>query len=290
MTEAQGSVQRATSPPLGPTEIQAYCTAGFLVVPATELSELRQEATAICCSDRGAVNGVTPAPPDATDMEVPRQYLCLHFPHKISEIMARYLGRSVITGTLQQRIGPNVKCMQSMLFVKASGKPGQAWHQDEFFIPTRDCSLHTAWITLDDAAQENGCLWVIPGSHKDRLIWSQRDHNDPRFDCTGVKVTAGSTVLFNGHLLHRSFPNRAAPGRRWARVNHYMSAESLLPWFPLQDGVHQGINDFRDIVRIASRDLYAWMGRSDAPQGATQRRRGLCQGRSGAEAQQKDVT
>jgi hypothetical protein len=37
-------------------------------------------------------------------------------------------------------IGPNVKMMQSMLFIKAEGKPGQAWHQDEMHIPTRDRS------------------------------------------------------------------------------------------------------------------------------------------------------
>ncbi len=35
-------------------------------------------------------------------------------------------------------IGPDVKCMQSMLFIKASGKPGQAWHQDE-------CAFYSSW-------------------------------------------------------------------------------------------------------------------------------------------------
>ena len=63
-------------------------------------------------------------------------------------------------------IGPNVKAMQSMLFIKAEGKPGQAWHQDEYYIPTRDRSLTAAWIALDDATVENGCLWVLPGSHR----------------------------------------------------------------------------------------------------------------------------
>jgi ectoine hydroxylase-related dioxygenase (phytanoyl-CoA dioxygenase family) len=48
-------------------------------------------------------------------------------------------------------IGPNVKMMQSMLFIKASGQPGQAWHQDEAHIPTRDRSLTAAWLALDDA-------------------------------------------------------------------------------------------------------------------------------------------
>jgi hypothetical protein len=49
---------------------------------------------------------------------------------------------------LTQLIGPDVKAVQSMLFVKAGGKPGQAWHQDEYFIPTRDRSLTAAWTTI----------------------------------------------------------------------------------------------------------------------------------------------
>ncbi len=85
---------------------------------------------------------------------------------------------------------------------------------------------------MDDANQENGCLWVIPGSHQDRLIWPQREHDDRRFDCTGeafqfpyadsdaipVEVTAGSIVFFNGYLLHRSFPTapKAGTGGYWS--------------------------------------------------------------------------
>ncbi len=281
MSEALVPSLAAAGARIGAPEVRAYHRAGFLVVPdamtAAELSELRQETTAICRGDRGAVDGVEPAPPDAADAEVLRQYLCIHFPHKISETMAGYLRHPVIADTLQRLVGPNVKCMQSMLFVKASGKPGQAWHQDEFFIPTRDCSLTAAWIALDDATQENGCLWVIPGSHQDRLIWPQREHDDRRFDCTGeafrfpysdadsipVEVAAGSIVFFHGYLLHRSFPNRAAAGYRRVLVNHYMSAESLLPWFLPPEGVHQGVNDFRDIVMIAGRDPYAWKGLED---------------------------
>jgi hypothetical protein len=166
--------------------------------------------------------------------------------------------------------------MQSMLFIKASGKPGQAWHQDEFFIPTRDRSLAGAWIAMDDATVENGCLWVIPGSHRHGVIWPQHKHNDRRFDCTGeaefpytnddavpVEVKRGSIVFFNGYLLHRSLPNYAPGGFRRSLVNHYMSAESLLPWFwtGLEGSVATA--DYRDIVLVAGRDPYAYKGTED---------------------------
>ena len=162
--------------------------------------------------------------------------------------------------------------MQSMLFIKATGKPGQAWHQDEYFIPTRDRTLTGAWIALDDATIENGCLWIVPGSHKRGMLWPQHDHDDPRFDCAGetygfpytdedsipVEVKAGSLVFFNGYLLHRSFPNRAQSGYRRVLVNHYMSAESLLPWRGPKEGQHMATADYRDIVMIAGEDPYPW--------------------------------
>jgi ectoine hydroxylase-related dioxygenase (phytanoyl-CoA dioxygenase family) len=47
-------------------------------------------------------------------------------------------------------------------------------HQDEYYIPTRDRSLCASWIALDDATIDNGCLWVIPGSHRQGVIWPMK--------------------------------------------------------------------------------------------------------------------
>jgi ectoine hydroxylase-related dioxygenase (phytanoyl-CoA dioxygenase family) len=229
---AQGGPQVRAPVELTAQQVSAFHEDGFLIVkdaltPA-EVEILRAETTTICRGNRGEIRGIMPSETDETDEAVLRRYLCIHFPHKISETMHHFLAHPVIVEALTKVIGPNVKCMQSMLFIKASGKPGQAWHQDEFFIPTRDRSLTGGWMALDDATVENGCLWVIPGSHRHGIIWPQRSHDDRRFDCTGeafqfpytdddavpVEVSAGSIVFFNGYLLHRSLPNRATGGYR----------------------------------------------------------------------------
>lgn len=197
-----------------------------------QIEELKHDAAQICRGEHGSFRGLLPAEPGETDDDVLRRYLCIHFPHKMSAVMARTINHPATVDVLTSIIGPNVKCMQSMLFVKASGKPGQAWHQDEFYIPTRDRSLTGGWIAMDDATTENGCLWVIPGSHKHGILWPQHEHNDTRFDCSGeaaqfpytdddavpVEVKAGSVVFFNGYLLHRSLPNRTSPATagRWS--------------------------------------------------------------------------
>ncbi|MCB9435088.1 MAG: phytanoyl-CoA dioxygenase family protein [Ardenticatenaceae bacterium] len=256
-----------------------YHEQGYLVVENAltpdELAEMRRETTAVCAGERGTdIRNYEPPPLGATEQEILQRYLCIHFPHKLSAVMHKYLAHPTIVDVATQVIGPNVKCMQSMLFIKAAGKPGQAWHQDEEFIPTRDRTLLGGWIALDDANITNGGLWVIPGSHKHGIIWPQQVQNDPRFDCTvetwgfpykdedaiPVEVKAGAIVFFNGYLLHRSLPNFAQSGYRRVLVNHYMSAESLLPWHKPKDGEWMAIADYRDIVMIAGVDPYGWKG------------------------------
>ena len=73
-----------------------------------------------------------------------------------------------------------------------------------------------------------------------------------------MEVKVGSLVFFNGYLLHRSFPNGAQSGYRRVLVNHYMSAESLLPWRGPKEGQHMAIADYRDILMIAGADPYGW--------------------------------
>ena len=265
--------------PLPAEALTFYRENGYLVVEdclsAAEIAELRDETTQVCRGNRGAYGGIVEAAPGDTDDEILRRYLCIHFPHKVSEAMKRYVAHPAYVDILTRLICPNVKCMQSMLFMKASGKPGQAWHQDEYYIPTRDTSLTGGWVAMDDATIENGCLWVLPGSHRRKVIYPQKANTeDRRFDCAGiaykfpyqdddsvpVEVKAGSIVFFNGYLLHRSLPNQAKSGYRRVLVNHYMSAESLLPWSLPAENESMATADARDIIMIAGEDPYAWKG------------------------------
>jgi phytanoyl-CoA hydroxylase len=263
--------------PLDESAARFYRDNGFLVLdrvltPA-ETDAICRDATRLCRNEGGRVEGIEPASPEAGDEEVMRKTLCIHFPHKLSPVMHDALSHPAIVQALTATIGPNVKCMQSMLFFKAAGKPGQAWHQDEDYIPTRDRSLLGAWIALDDATIENGCLWIIPGSHRPGILWKQEWHGDRSFDCAWesrgfpyssadevpVEVKRGSVVFFNGYTLHRSLPNRAKTGYRRALVNHYMSAESFLPW-KFAENTSMAMQDYRDIVLVAGEDPYAWKG------------------------------
>jgi chlorinating enzyme len=256
--------------------VDDYRSLGFAVLRGAlsepEVSELNAEAVDLARQVAGgpATEGLAGAGRGDDALQAVH---CIHHPHKASPVMRAAMAHPSLVDALTAVIGPNVKAMQSMYFVKAMGKPGQAWHQDEHFIPTRDRSLTAAWIALDDATTENGCLWVLPGSHRRGVLYPDRKVDDVRFDCNTeaygypyaegdavpVEVPAGAALIFNGYLLHRSLPNTGRHGFRRALVNHYMSAESLLPWKEAE-GEHFGELDFRDVVLVAGEDPYAYKG------------------------------
>lgn len=267
--------------PLSNAQADAFVRDGYAILhdalSLEEVDELLADAVAIA---RGTYpcDQIQPIDAGVSDAAALQEILCIHQPHYVSPVIERYVRHATICGALSQVVGRHlahwdgrVKCMQSMLFVKGPGSTGQAWHQDEIFIPTRDRSLCGAWIALDDATVANGCLWVLPGSHRAGYLYPQRPHNEPtQFDFAPesygfdgaqevpVEVAAGSVVLFNGYLLHRSKPN-TTDGYRRALVNHYMNAWSLLPW-EIRDGASPANADVRAITPVAGPDPYAWKG------------------------------
>lgn len=269
------------TPAAATTYADDYVEQGYIVVPglldAAECGEIIEDAARFARGEYPLQGAPADLAADASDDEALRKILAIHFPHLVSDVAMRALKHPGICDVLGEIVGAHiphwdgsVKAMQSMLFVKPPGFPGQAWHQDERFIPTRDRSLIGVWIALDDATDENGCLRVIPGSQQPGLIYRFKAHGRPdEFDPTDeaygfddstevlVEVAAGSVIFFNGYLLHRSRKNRSDRYRR-ALVNHYCSGSTLLPW--LKSDEPTATADYRAVVPVVGDDPYAWKG------------------------------
>jgi phytanoyl-CoA hydroxylase len=269
------------SAPIGHEQIEFFVDQGYLVVPGlvgeAELAELSSDLVALA-RGRYECSELPPVPDDLDERSILENILCIHQPHYVSPVIRRYVAHAGIAAVLSKITAAHlphwdgaVKCMQSMYFAKAPGKPGQAWHQDEMYIPTRDRSLIGAWIAIDDATIENGCLWVMPGSHRNGYIYPNRppedlEEYDGSSQCFGfdeeqavpVEVPRGSVVFFNGYLLHKSLRNRSASSFRRVLVNHYMNAWSFLPWQQTKDGQSIAQADSRNILMISGKDPYEW--------------------------------
>uniref|UniRef100_A0A0B7BI84 Fe2OG dioxygenase domain-containing protein n=1 Tax=Arion vulgaris TaxID=1028688 RepID=A0A0B7BI84_9EUPU len=105
-------------------------------------------------------------------------------------------------------------------------------HQDSTFLNTTPKKLVGFWIPLEDASKDNGCLWFIPGSHKngvdnDRYMircpqeGSSSDgitftnspikYDDSHF--VAAEMSAGSLALIHGEVVHKSEPNHSLRSR-----------------------------------------------------------------------------
>lgn len=147
------------------------------------------------------------------------------------EVMAVCTRRELLD-RVEDVLGPNVVLWRTRLFVKNPSEPRYPFHQDGAFWrlentatspPTDGSHLGlSAWIALDDVDRENGCVEVIPGSHK--RLWAHspdpwlygKGIADERLDSENTEpmlMRAGQCFLFHYLAIHRSGVNRSGRAR-----------------------------------------------------------------------------
>ena len=110
------------------------------------------------------------------------------------------------------------------------------WHQDmAYFDYPAGATIVGAWIALDDALPENGCMMVIPAAHREGplLHWNRRDWqicdaDVPVGRSVAVPLAPGGCLLFHCLLPHGTPPSQSRK-RRWALQFHYCPA-SVQPY------------------------------------------------------------
>jgi hypothetical protein len=129
----------------------------------------------------------------------------------------------------EQVIGPDIALWNMSFFAKPAlnGKK-TPYHQDGEYWPIRPLATCTVWIAVDDATPENGCLKLIPGSHKERTLMAHEQRNDPaltlqqellphEFDESAAEnlvLEAGQMSLHDVYLAHGSEINTSDKPRR----------------------------------------------------------------------------
>jgi phytanoyl-CoA hydroxylase len=145
-----------------------------------------------------------------------------------------------IVDVVENLLGPDIQLHHTKLNLKPPSKDARfEWHQDYPFFPHTNFDLLAVMIMLDDSTEENGCLKIIPGSHK----WGPRNHlfaSDGAFSSQledrsvledssrwkTVPVPAGGMELHHCNMLHSSGPNRGSQPRS-AIVIQYRAADNV---------------------------------------------------------------
>lgn len=129
-----------------------------------------------------------------------------------------------IVQRVQGILGPHLLLWACTMWLKAPGGKEVPWHQDRNYWPVEPIINVTAWIAVDPVTRSNGCLEVIPGSHRTVVPhvaappgkWFSEEadprHVDPA-RARRILLEPGQFVLFNDRLLHHSAANRSAQRR-----------------------------------------------------------------------------
>jgi non-haem Fe2+, alpha-ketoglutarate-dependent halogenase len=166
--------------------------------------------------------------------------------------LGRLISEPAIVKRMQSVIGPDVVCWRTEFFPKSPGDAGTGWHQVETYAigeaekgmleaTERSEGIPmelTAWVAFTEATVENGCLRMIPGSHRTwkydetaPISWAPGrkrntffgyDYDELRIDknwnpddevVVDHEMEPGEVVLFTARCIHGSNPNTSRKQR-----------------------------------------------------------------------------
>lgn len=179
-----------------------------------------------------------------------------------------------ILDIVEQLIGPDIIVWSSALFCKSPvrGK-STPWHQDAQYWPIRPLETTTVWIAIDPATRENGCLRVVPGSHRnkeifrhslnesDQLVLNQELHSSvqQQITPTDVILDRGMFSFHDAYMIHGAEPNNSGK-RRAGLTFRYMPASSHFDrQLALKMTEELGVND------VSKRQLFLVRGTNSHP-------------------------
>src|SRR5438105_1777196 len=228
---------------LTPEQVAFFRRNGYLivgrVVTDAELEQLRERVEWIASGDAEHVPAHSrQVEPRVAQGELTAEDYILSL-RKLShlawydEVMLAHARNPAITDRIASLLGPDLKLYQDQLFMKPPRVGSrQPYHQDQplgFYIDPPELMV-TCWTALDDVTLENGCLRVLPGTHKRGALPPEALAEYERQALEGTLVQevplvmkAGECSFHHGHVLHSSHPNLSDKRRR-GYATHYVSA------------------------------------------------------------------
>ncbi|HMB78055.1 MAG TPA: phytanoyl-CoA dioxygenase family protein [Kiloniellaceae bacterium] len=208
-------------------DVAAYEREGYLfplnVLGAAEVADLRGRLEAFEAENGGPLQGAQRS----------KSYLLFKW---VDDLMRD----PRILDPVEDLIGPDILCWNSIFWIKEAGSPNfVSWHQDLNYWGLDAKDLVTAWLALSPAAPENGCMRVLPGSHRGAAL-PHKDtfHGDNMLtrgqeiarevseaETVTMALSPGQMSLHNVRLAHASGPNSGAD-RRIGLSFHYMPTRS----------------------------------------------------------------
>lgn len=186
---------------------------------------------------------------------------------------------------VEQFLGPDLALFASHYICKPGGDGLPVlWHQDASYWPLEPMDVVTCWLAVDDSTTENGCMRVLPGSHRGpRLQHHRHDreavlHTEIRPEeldlsaAVDVELRRGDVSFHHPWLVHGSNPNHS-PRRRCGLTIRYIPTSTRITapeWksFLLRGKPVPGINEYSPRPRFRPGDHFPGDLAPDRPEEA----------------------
>ena len=157
-------------------QLDYYKNKGYIspvdALTSTEAKEIRDEIEKIEKNWPKALEGIN------------RNYV-----HLISPVFNKVCLNKNILDAVESIIGKNILICGTTLFIKNPKEEGfVSFHQDAKYIGLEPHNWVTVWVAITDANEKNGCMRMLPGSHKENL-----KHHEENFDENNL-LTRGQTI------------------------------------------------------------------------------------------------
>ena len=156
--------------------------------------------------------------------------------HLISPVFDKVCNNTKILDAVESLIGKNILICGTTLFVKNPNEKGfVSFHQDAKYIGLEPYNWVTAWVAITDANEENGCMRMWSGSHKNDLQYhnqkfdennlltrGQTVENVPMNETKPVILKAGQISLHHPKVVHGSGLNKSNDRRIGFVIQSYI--------------------------------------------------------------------
>ena len=143
---------------------------------------------------------------------------------------------NIIVDAIEDLIGPDISLWASVMFIKEpSSKQYVSWHQDATYMGLDSLDFPTPWIALSPCNIETGCMTMIAGSHKTKILYHEDTFAENNILTRGQVIQdvdeskavdlilqPGEMSLHHGAVIHGSQPNNSNQWRIGFSLQSYM--------------------------------------------------------------------
>ena len=204
-------------------QLNHYKDKGYIspvnALTSSEAKEIRDEIEKIEKKWPGALEGIN------------RNYI-----HLISPIFNKICLNKNILDAVESIIGKNILICGTTLFIKNPNEKGfVSFHQDAKYVGLEPHNWVTVWLAVTDANEQNGCMRMLSGSHKDSIKFHEQNFDENNLLTRGqtikdvpldktdpIILNAGQISLHHPKIVHGSGLNQSNDRRIGFVIQSYI--------------------------------------------------------------------